>query len=83
MGCHLNVGFLANKNGIETEININQPAFVSDLINYIIKNKVDFVKEKTYIFENAWTILDEMGYDLKSFKTPYVFTHTTNEKGSG
>lgn len=71
MGCHLNVGFLAIKDGKESEINFNQPGFVSEFIKFMLTNKVDFTKQKRYVFDNAWDFLKEMGYD--SFRTPYVF----------
>lgn len=71
MGCHLNVGFLAEKDGKEVEISFNHPGFVAELIKFILSNKADFSKKDKYRFENVWDFLSEMGYG--SFKTPYGF----------
>ena len=71
MGCHLNLGFLAIKDGKEYEINCNQPGFISEFLAFILNNKVDFSRQERYRFDNAFEFLNEMGYH--SFKSPSEF----------
>ena len=50
-GCHLNVGFLATKNGEVFEINFNQPGFIAELIQFILIYKVDFSKQERDVLQ--------------------------------
>lgn len=73
-GCHLNVGFSAIKNGEEYEINFNHPGFISEMMQFILNNKVDFLTQERYFFDDAFAFLKEMGYE--SIIAPYkVFSN--------
>ena len=75
LGCHLNWGFWAVKDGIECEINFNQPGFISVFIGFVLANKVDFARQERYRFDNAADFLEEMGYH--SFKSMAEFYPAT------
>ena len=62
--CMLNSGFKAIKNDEEFIVNFNEPKYIAEIIQYLMENKVDFSKEKRYIFENGEQLLNEMGYDF-------------------
>ncbi len=70
-GCHLNWGFLAEKNGNEVELNFNHPSFIAELITFLLKNKVDVTMQTRYTFEHAVDFLSEMGYT--NFKPVWTF----------
>ena len=67
-GCAFNEGVLAIKNGQEYLLNLNQPKFVAEIIEFLLANWVDFDKHKQYLFRKANNeILQQMGYESKIF----------------
>ena len=60
--CMLNSGFKATKNSREVIINLNEPKYIAEVIQYLINSKIDFSKGKKHLFENGMQLLNEMGY---------------------
>ena len=58
----LNSGFKATKNGMEFTINLNEPKYIAELIQYLMNNKIDFSKGKKHLLENGYQLFNEMGY---------------------
>jgi len=62
--CMLNSGFKATKNGMKVIINLNEPKYIAELIQFLMSNKIDFSKGKKHLFENGDQLFIEMGYAL-------------------
>jgi len=73
VACVLAHTFPVIKNGEKFEINLNKPRFIAEYIKFMLAQKVNFVEQKRYRFDNAWDILIEMGFDPESLKTEYKF----------
>jgi hypothetical protein len=58
----LNSGFVTTKNAERVIVNLNEPKYIAELIQYLINSKIDFSKDKKYLFENGEQLLNEMGY---------------------
>jgi len=67
-GCAFNEGLLATKNGQEYVLNLNQPQFIAEIIEFLLANMVDFDEHKQYLFRKANNeILQHMGYESQIF----------------
>ena len=60
--CMLNSGFKATKNSMDVIINLNQPKYIAEIIQYLASHKMDFSTGKKHLFENGWQLFNEMGY---------------------
>lgn len=61
-GCPFNTGLHAKKEGKETLINLNQPKFIAEILNYILTNALE--KDDTTIYKDGISILHTLGYEF-------------------
>ncbi len=53
----------AQYNETETIIHIAKPRHIAAILTYLVNERPEFwLQEKTQVIENAWTILEQMGY---------------------
>lgn len=57
-------GMTAIKDNREVNLNLNEPKNVKDLIEYLMKNEVDFEKQKKWLFEDGEGLFEKMGYQF-------------------
>ncbi len=61
-GSPLNEGLPVVKDGQEIALNLNRPRDAAALLAFLLEKKVDFSRQKNYIFADGNSLLLEMGY---------------------
>lgn len=62
-------GELAVKNGKKIFINLHEPKFIREIMDYLLHGVVDFHTKQKWVFDPGEELLNTLGYSFKKQKT--------------